>query len=168
MKVLIRLHFTVRHDGTVVDPFAEGAAKGECNVGRSLWQPTPNAVSNYRSTEIINAGFADRAVTIEEIETGEMKQSLPGSQSAAIVAYVRAIGPQSEDEQAIELRSPEGQVIAEYRAPKLPRDQAQYFISAGRKRIGSVWPSGTYTATFILRRHGAEIEWRSFQVEIAQ
>lgn len=116
------LHLTVRHDGTVVDPFAEGAAKGECNSGRSLWQPTLDSVSNYRPTEIINAGFADRAVTLDEIETGEIKQFLPGSHSAALVAYVRAIGLQADDEQAIELRSPQGQLIAEYRAPRLPRD----------------------------------------------
>ncbi|PIT06377.1 hypothetical protein TSA1_28755 [Bradyrhizobium nitroreducens] len=161
------LHFTVRHDGVVVDPFAEGA-KGECSGGRSLWQPALESVSNYRPTEIINVGFADRAMTMDEIETGEVKQSPPGSHSAALVAYVRAIGLQAEDEQAIELRSPQGQVIAEYRAPKLPRDQAQYFISAGRKRGGSVWPPGTYTATFVLRRKGAEIERRSFQADIAQ
>lgn len=162
------LHFTVRQNGAVVDPFAEGAAKGECNVGRSLWQPMASSALDYRPTEIINAGFADRAVTMDEIEAGDIKRSLPGSHSAAIVAYVRAIGLQAEDEQAIELRSPQGQVIAEYRAPKVPRDQAQYFISAGRKRTGSAWPPGTYTATFILSRRGAEIERRSFQVDIAQ
>lgn len=161
------LHFTVRHGRAVVDPFAEGAAKGECNVGRSLWQPTGSAAPGYRPTEIINAGFADRAVTMDEIEAGEIKRSPPGAHSAAIVAYVRAIGLQAEDEQAIELRSPQGQVIAEYRAPKLPRDQAQHFISAGRKRGGSVWPAGTYTATFVLRRKDVEVERRSFQVDIA-
>lgn len=162
------LHFTVRHGSKIVDPFAEGAAKGECNSGRSLWQPTLGAVSDSPSAEIINAGFADRAVTIDEIETGEVKRSMPRSQSAAIVAYVRAIGLQADDELALELRSPEGQVIAEYRAPKLPRDQAQYFISAGRKRAGPTWPVGSYRATFVLRRQGAEIARRSFQVNIAQ
>lgn len=162
------LHFTVRHDGAVVDPFAEGAAKGECNFGRSLWQPAASSTPNYRPNEIINAGFADRAVTMDEVEAGEPKRSVPGSQSAAIVAYVRAIGLQADDEQALELRSPEGQVVAEYHAPKLPRDQAQYFISAGRKRAGSTWPVGSYRATFVLRRHGAEIARRSFQMDIAQ
>lgn len=161
------LHFTVRHGRAVVDPFADGAAKGECNVGRSLWQPTGSAAPGYRPTEIINAGFADRAVTMDEIEAGEIKRSLPGAHSAAIVAYVRAIGLQAEDEQVIELRSPQGHVIAEYRAPKLPRDQAQYFVSAGRKRGGSVWPAGIYTATFVLRRKDVEVERRSFQVDIA-
>jgi len=66
---------------------------------------------DYRPTEIINVGFADRAITIDEIETGEIKRSLPGSHSAAIVAYVRAIGLQAEDEQIIELKSPHGQVM---------------------------------------------------------
>lgn len=86
------LHFTVRHDGAVVDPFAEGAAKGECNFGRSLWQPAASSTPNYRPTEIINAGFADRAVTMDEVEAGEPERSVPGSNSEAIVAYVRAIG----------------------------------------------------------------------------
>ncbi|WP_186467435.1 M23 family metallopeptidase [Bradyrhizobium stylosanthis] len=163
------LHFTVRHDGKIVDPFAEGAAKGECDSGRSLWQPTQGAaVSNTPSTDIINAGFADRAVTMDEIETGEVKRSLPGAQSAAIVAYVRAIGLLADDEQALDLRSPEGQVVAEYRAPKLPRDQAQYFISAGRKRADAAWPPGTYTATYMLRRNGVEIERTAFIMVIEE
>ncbi|MCK1689086.1 M23 family metallopeptidase [Bradyrhizobium sp. 145] len=162
------IHFTVRHNGAVVDPFAEGAAKGQCNVGRSLWQATVHSVLNYRPTEIINVGFADRAVTIDEIETGEIKRSLLGSRSAAVVAYVRAIGLQAEDEQAIELRSPHGQIIAEYRAPKLPRDQAQYFISVGQKLSGAAWPLGTYTATFMLRRGDFEIERTNFEVKIVR
>lgn len=162
------LHFTVRYNGTVVDPFAEGAARGECKAGRSLWQQTLDPVLSYRPAEVINTGFADRAVTLDEIETGDTKRSLLGSRSPAIVAYVRAIGLQSEDEQAIELRSPEGQVFAEYRAPKLTRDQAQFFISAGRKRASAAWALGTYTAIFTVRRNGVEVERRTFQVEIAE
>ncbi|WP_198399758.1 M23 family metallopeptidase [Bradyrhizobium yuanmingense] len=162
------LHFTVRQSRAVVDPFAEGGVKGECNVGRSLWLQTGSAAPGYRPTEIINAGFADRAVTMDEIEAGEIKRSLPGPHSAAIVAYVRAIGLQAEDEQVIELRSPQGQVIAEYRAPELPRDQAQYFISAGRKRAGAAWPPGTYTATYTLRRNDIEIERTVFKVAIEE
>jgi len=162
------LHFTVRHNGAVVDPFAAKVAKGQCDGGHSLWQPKLNSVSNYRPTEIINTGFADRAVTMDEIETGKVKQYMPGSHSVAIVAHAHAIGLQAEDEQTIELMSPQGRVIAEYRAPKLPRSQAQYLISAGRKRTGSVWPTGTYTATFKLRRNDFEVERRTFKIDVVE
>ncbi|MBR1092273.1 M23 family metallopeptidase [Bradyrhizobium manausense] len=156
------LHITIRHNGTVVDPFSEGAAQNQCNAGRSLW----SSELSYEPTEIINVGFADQAMTMEQIELGELNHFLPTSHSAAMVAYVRAIGLQTGDEQFIELSSPNGTILSGYNAPKLARDQAQYFMTTGKKLDGSEWPSGTYAATFIVRRNGGEILRRTFEAKI--
>jgi hypothetical protein len=161
------LHLTVRHNGIVVDPFADGAPQGGCNVGQPLWSPRAMSELRYQ-TEVINVGFADRPVTMDMIETGEVKRSLLDSHSAAIVVYVRAIGLQADDEQVIELRSPDGSVMVDYQAPRLGKDQAQYFVSAGKKRADFGWLPGTYSATFILRRNGVEIERKNFQAEVAK
>ena len=131
------LHLTIRHDGLVVDPFADGAMDNGCNGGGgSLW----SSEIRYESVEIINAGFADLAVTMDQIEAGELNRSQLNSRSAAIVAYVRTIGLQAGDEQEIELRSPNGAALAQYSAPKLPGDQAQYFMGP-RGLYGNLCPS---------------------------
>jgi hypothetical protein len=105
---------------------------------------------------------------MEMIETGDVKRSSLTSRSAAIVAYVRAIGLQADDEQVLELKSPDGGVVAAYRPPKLERDQAQYFISAGKKLSGSGWARGTYAATYVLRRQDIEVVRKTFQVDVVE
>src|SRR5947208_1419112 len=37
------LHFTVRHKGAMIDPFAYGAASGSCGGGELLWHPALHA-----------------------------------------------------------------------------------------------------------------------------
>jgi hypothetical protein len=160
------LHLTVRHNSVVVDPFAYGASRGGCNDGHSIWTPDLSPELRYQSGEIINAGFSDEAVTLQAIETGEVRHHALSSHSKAIVAYVRAIGLEAGDELTIELRLPDGKLLSEYRSPKLEKDQAQYFAFAGKKLTGPAWTPGNYTATCSLLRMGAEVERRTFQVQI--
>jgi hypothetical protein len=84
------LHFTVRHRGKVVDPFAYGAAENSCSGGRSLWAASLGEQIQYRPREIIDYGFAGIAPTMELIESGEIGKHplMPGSD--ALVAYVRS------------------------------------------------------------------------------
>ena len=42
------LHFTVRREGKVVDPFAYGASPGTCGEGNSLWEQSLHAQLTYR------------------------------------------------------------------------------------------------------------------------
>ncbi|WP_315831487.1 M23 family metallopeptidase [Bradyrhizobium prioriisuperbiae] len=67
------IHLTVRHNGTMVDPFAADAASEACNGGHALWAPAQAAALAYRGSEILNAGFAGLPVTMELIESGAVK-----------------------------------------------------------------------------------------------
>lgn len=163
------LHLTVRHNGSIVDPFSGVVPAAGCNAGQPLWSSRVMSMSGLRyETEVMNAGFADRPVAMDMIETGEVKLYSPDSHSSAIIAYVRAIGLHAEDEQVIELKSPDDVVMVDYRAPKLAKGQAQYFVSAGKKLTSSAWLPGTYKATFVLRRSGVEVERKNFQVDVAE
>src|SRR5215212_657460 len=51
-------HFTVRHRGKIVDPFAYGAAENSCSGGRSIWAASLGEQTQYRPGEIIDYGFA--------------------------------------------------------------------------------------------------------------
>ncbi len=66
------LHFTVRHRGKIVDPFAYGAPENSCGGGRSIWAASLGEQMQYRPGEIIDYGFAGIAPTMELIESGEI------------------------------------------------------------------------------------------------
>lgn len=156
------LHFTVRLAGAIVDPFAFGPALDSCKSGgRSLWA----RALDYRPRDVLNYGFTAVAPTMELIESGDIKNNPPNRQSAALVAYIRVIGLQKSDEQSLTIQGPDG-LFAEYAAPALESNKAQYFISSGKARKASAWPPGNYAATYRVTRNGAELLRKMFDIQL--
>jgi Peptidase family M23 len=147
------LHFTVRHESKVVDPFAYGAPANSCSGGKSLWDPSLQDRLAYRERDVLNAGFSTDAVTMETIESGAAQKEI-FRDAPALVIFVRAIGLKAGDIQKLELRGPSGQVIAENRAAALQTNKAQFMLFAGRKRPANGWDAGTYRAQYTVERDG--------------
>ena len=159
------LHFTVRHRGKVVDPFAYGAPENACGGGRSLWAASLGEQMQYRPREIIDFGFAGIAPTMELIESGEIGKHPVAPGSDALVAYVRTIGLQAGDQQSLAVQGPGGTSMPANNLPGLDRDKAQFLVIAGKKRTGATWPAGRYTAIYTVTRDGAEVLRKTFEVE---
>jgi murein DD-endopeptidase MepM/ murein hydrolase activator NlpD len=159
------LHFTVRHRGKIVDPFAYGAAENSCGGGRSIWAASLGEQTQYRPGEIIDYGFAGVAPTMELIESGEIGKHPVTSASEALVAYVRAIGLQAGDQQFLTVQGPSGAAVSTNSLPALDRDKAQFLVIAGKKRTETAWPAGRYSATYRVTRDGAEVLRKTFDVE---
>jgi hypothetical protein len=159
------LHFGLRRNGKLVDPFSYGAPNEACGGGTSLWAPRLTGALSYRTFAILNAGFASRAITSEEVEAGD-GIGPPPSINSDIVAYVRAIGLEAGDVQQLTLTGPDGHVIAQYTAPALANDMAQYISKAGRKRPEGEWPHGTYRATYRVERSGVSLIEKTFELQL--
>jgi murein DD-endopeptidase MepM/ murein hydrolase activator NlpD len=108
------LHFTVRHHGRVVDPFAYGAPEGTCQEGTWLWSPAVRKSLAYRARMVLNAGFAPGPITNETIESGDADLSQHWAEAPALVAFVRTIGLKAGDTQRLAIRAPDGQTIADH------------------------------------------------------
>jgi murein DD-endopeptidase MepM/ murein hydrolase activator NlpD len=156
------VHLTVRHNDKIVDPFAHGATPGVCGSGELLWEPPLNNTKIYHDSDVLNFGFSSAPVTMDRIETGEVKQS-PVDRETPLIAYVRTIGLRAGDEQTLSIRRLDGEQLVSYAASPLERDRAQSFISAGRPRPASTWPEGIYIATFHVKREGVEILMTKFE-----
>jgi hypothetical protein len=148
------LHFTVRHQGQIVDPFAFGIAEGTCGGGTSLWTVSAQKLLTYQARTVLNTGFADGPVTMEQVEAGEVERTPPGSRAAALVAFVRAIGLKAGDVQRLSLVGPDRQILADRTEKPLDRDKAQVLLFAGKKRPPTGWPPGRYQATYSVSRNG--------------
>jgi murein DD-endopeptidase MepM/ murein hydrolase activator NlpD len=148
------LHITVRKDGKVVDPFAYGAGVGACHAGQSLWAATPP----YREGEVLVAGFATGAVTMQDIQDNGADQPARPSRTTPLVAFVQAIGLEEGDRQHLALTGPDGAVLAESAAPPLDHDKAQQMLFVGRGRVPpGGWPAGEYRASYQVTRNGRTV-----------
>jgi hypothetical protein len=153
------LHFTVRHAGAIVDPFAYAAPQGACDAGRSLWRPELRDALAYKARSVLNTGFAARDVSMQAIDEGP---GVPTAEAAALLAYARAIGLKAGDVQTLTLRGPDGAVLATNSARPLSGDQAQSMVFAGVRRPAAGWPRGRYIGEYVVRQGGHTVLQRTF------
>jgi len=162
------LHFTVRKDGKVVDPFAYGAPEKSCGGGTSLWEPATRDALAYRPGTVLNRGFAAGPVKMEEIESGEAGRGKLTTDSPALVAFVRAIGLKGGDEQVLTVLAPDGKVLAENKAPPLDRDKAQWMMFAGVRNAKGAFEPGIYRASYRVLRDGKTAIEETFEAALGR
>lgn len=160
------LHLAVRQNGKEVDPFAYGGAPGACRSGRMLWSRALRPALAYASPAVIGSGFADGAVTGEQIEEGTASRPL-STRSPAVVAYVRAIGLEQGDVQTLRLLDPSGKVSKQQRLAPLPGAKSIYFLFTGSNAMAGRWPAGAYAAEYTVERKGAVALRRRWTVKLA-
>lgn len=158
------LHFTVRRDDAVVDPFAYGVPAAACGGGRPIWDAAVAPRLGYRPGLVFGAGFAGGPVTFEEIENEQWVA--PAATSQALVAFVRAIGLRAGDTQRLIIRGPGNAVLADSTAQPLPGDKAQSLMYAGKKRSGASFAAGNYRATYSVQRGGSQVIEENFEITL--
>lgn len=164
------LHLTVRRVGVVVDSFAPDLAAGTCAAGGGgdgLWTPQAAKAMAYKPGALLNAGFAAAPVSMETIEAGEI--AAPEATSLMLIAYVRVINLQGGDVQELTVKGPDGAILATGAQPPLERAKAQFMTFVGKRGPpdgSSSWPSGKYTATYVVRRDGQAVISRTFALEL--
>lgn len=152
------LHFTVRRDGAVVDPFqpdpgpdcatSDGGPGGtDTTAARpSLWASAAAALMPYRTREVLNAGFTASPVTMAAIEAGTLAPAR--TDGPVLIAWVRAIGLRAGDVEEMEVTGPDGRIWSQARGETLPGDRAQQMLFSGRRLRDAGWPGGRYTARY--------------------
>ncbi|MEP0323567.1 M23 family metallopeptidase [Bauldia litoralis] len=166
------LHFTVRDRDGTVDPFAtEPAAGGAActaagDAATGLWSGDVAAALAYRPAYVLNAGFADAAITMEDVESGDLDGVALPPDAPALVFFGRAIGLEQGDVQAIRVIGPDGDVFAENTIDPLDRSKAQFFAFAGKRLTAAAWPAGAYRGRYSVIRDGEEIAFGEATLEM--
>lgn len=160
------LHFTVRKDGNVVDPFAFGAPEKACGGGTSLWEASARQALAYHAGGVLNKGFAPGPVTMEAIESGAAERETPTTTAPALVAFVRSIGLKGGDVQILTLFDPDGKPLAQNKAPPLDRDKAQVMAFSGIKQPPGGFRPGLYRAIYRVERDGKPAIGQAFGINL--
>lgn len=156
------LHFAVRKDKTVLDPFTGRAMDDGCGAregDEALWTEAAAAALAYRASGLLGAGFADRAPKRDEIEDGAFQAARLPVAAPALVFWVEIFGLREGDVETLRLRDAAGRVLAETATEPATRNRAVQFRFVGKHGPGGPWPAGDYRGEYrLLRAVGANKE----------
>jgi hypothetical protein len=148
------VHFEVRHQRSVVDPFAgPGAAlAAKCeSAGAPLWTQAALQALAYLPTGLLDADFAGAPPRVGSGEVDRDATAPFTSDARAAVFWAQIYGARAGDVEELRLVAPDGNVAASKRAP-LERNQAQHLSYIGKRRGDSAWPAGTYRGEYAVYR----------------
>lgn len=155
------LHFTLRHNGVVIDPFNQ-SAEGRCGLTTAqLWQPPlPEPTA-----QIMRTGFANAVPDYETIKAGRAHLPMSTRSAAALVVWGFAHGGQAGDVMQIRINAPDGDLIHDH-AVTIERNQAQFFRASGLRAPPGGWVSGRYVGDIRLIREGSVLSMGQTEIEL--
>jgi murein DD-endopeptidase len=99
------VHFSVRHQGEIVDPFIGHTQESGCQVDR---QPLWDRPLAYDPTGLISAGFSTVQPTFDDLWAGRFAKTEFSTESPALIFWVHAYGILKGDVQRFRLFDPNG------------------------------------------------------------
>jgi Peptidase family M23 len=153
------VHFEVRHDGKVVDPYTGVTGSTACvtdaakATAATLWASDVLAATASNETHLLEADFAGAPVTPADLEVGLTPEAAAGPTSPGLVFYARAMNMREGDQMRFVLEGPAGWG-QEHAMPPLDRWKATYVGFAGKKLKTDHWPAGHYTGRVEIYRDG--------------
>ena len=155
------VHLSVRQGNKVVDPFAPDAEAGTCGTApsRTLWSDPPA----YRAGGLSSAGFATAVPAFDAIKQGDAALAEIDTRAPAIVLWAFGFGARPDDQMALRIFGPDGEVFAH--TDVLESRHAQFF-RAGGKRLRSPLPPGRYSGEVTMIRGGTALDTLLTEVEV--
>ncbi len=153
------VHFEVRHDGKVVDPYTGQTESTACATdaakatAASLWSADVLAATASNETRILDVGFAGSPVAPADLEAGLTPEAAASATSPGLVFYARGMNMREGDQMRFVLDGPAGWG-QEHAMPPLDNWKATYVGFAGRKLKQDRWPAGHYTGRVEIYRSG--------------
>jgi len=153
------LHFNLRKDGELVDPFS-GTAMGtstraDCSVeNAALWSSSARAQLNYKEITLYGHGFSMARPNASDLKRGYGKDPELPRTSPALYFWAYLIGANDGDVIRMSLQTPDGKGGHRDFVIDLPNDagpRAKWFF-INMDRPGSQWPAGTYEGEITFTR----------------
>jgi hypothetical protein len=150
------LHFTVRRDEKVVDPFLgianRQAQEAACGPGKSpLWTKKALSLLAYTPAAIFNLGFSDKVVTEAEAREGRAAASTIAPDAPALVFWAEIFGLEKNDTVTMQITGPGGEILVEH-TETMVKAKARWFQYVGKKLKTEAWPAGEYAGRIEVAR----------------
>jgi murein DD-endopeptidase MepM/ murein hydrolase activator NlpD len=154
------LHISVKHDGTVIDPFTGdsnvGLCKADADTSGSLWAEPIRSTLRYPGPQPYHLGFTDTRVDIEAVRAGKLNETRFAATSPALIFWSEIFTLKAGDRITVSLRAPDGSTIGT-NAYTVPSPKARLAMAATGKKSGPTWPVGTYVGQIDITRGGITV-----------
>lgn len=148
--VFPHLHFVVRRDGAVIDPFDGQPQTDGCVAAGDggLWRTAPR----LRFGGLVDYGFTGERPRLADVRDGLPEQGF-GAADGVMIFWARAFGLRDGDAVRMALTGPDGVPLAQTERP-ITRTRAVEFAYIGKRRPKGGWPPGRYVAEVDMLRGG--------------
>ncbi|MEE8394281.1 MAG: M23 family metallopeptidase [Rhodospirillales bacterium] len=146
------LHFQVKKDNKIVDPFVGLNPKTICETGESqLWKKEVLAKLPYRPTAPYIAGFAGNIPKPREARRGRLYAETLPPESKALIFWADIFQVRKGDRLTITVTGPGGGEIVRH-SEVLKKNQARRFVYAGKPLKAPQWRPGVYRGEAVVIR----------------
>jgi len=158
------LHFTVRRNLKIVDPFDGQFATRSCEDGdpTELWAPGPTI--RYQRGGLVFAGFLDRQPDMRSVRAALHLDEPIADATRTLFFWAEFFGVLEGDVISLIVTSPDGRVFAET-STRMTRNRARQFLFVGRLRPEGGFDLGTYRGQARLSREAGTVA--TFHQDIA-
>ena len=150
-----QLHFEVRRDGSVIDPFTGLAAGSGCeteNEVTPLWAEAALQQLIYHPTAVLRIGFADTVLSEPAVEYGFLTQEGTfSSRSDALLLHTMVAGARAGDIARLEVFGPGGSLLSSS-VQTLESNAAVRLLHTADDALSGPLDPGTYSGAFSLTR----------------
>lgn len=147
------LHFEVRQNNIIVDPFTGTGAETGCGVPlESLWNEATLEDLRYIPSLVMRIGFSDRELNRAAIEYGLHQTDEPIDRDAdMLLLHVYVAGLITGDIARFQLTDPAGDTFIDAERI-IDQNAAVQLLRAGAADRTTPWDTGTYRGVFTLTR----------------
>lgn len=149
----VHLHFEIRRDGKVIDPFTGLEAEAGCGkTEESLWNAAAQEKLAYFPSAILKIGFASVELNQAALEYGLLAGDEGLSKkSTRLVFHVYAAGLRPGDKARFHIYAPSGELLTETEETVLENNPTAIFRT-GPPDLGTALEPGIYRGDFTLLR----------------
>lgn len=152
------LHFAVRKDDEIMDPFSGLVGEAICGEQESnLWHQAHKDELVHQENLLLNLHFSTDKPVAHEARSGEHRTEKLAADDAMLILWSDTMALLGGDEVALKIVAPNGSTLAKH-SVITDRFKAQQFVFTGKRRPAGGWEKGEYTGHYTVIRGGQPID----------
>jgi len=160
------LHFSVRHNGFVIDPFIGESTLRLCRPSKlAMWSSGVLKELDMPLSNIYNFGFSAEVPVKGKVFLGSYRDKILSTKAPSIILWGELNRPKSGQILSLKIFDPVGKIVLRKKI-EIRRNQARYFFYAGKKRTRSFLKEGIYRGQIKLIGSNFEGNFREIKREL--
>ncbi len=162
------LHFVVRQNDQVVDPFVGPGGRPVCEgaSGSPVWRADVAQRLTYEPVRIFHTGFSGTPVSLESINADTTSPAALPAESSVFLFWTRLIGLAPQYRVRMTVTGPDGATLIDTWLDPVDRHKAQWVSWTGRRGPLTRWQRGTYRGTVTVWEGNRTVTTRVQQVRL--